>query len=803
MSKKKTDITLNVTAHKEGCLIYPTLKAIDSMLAQLYSRYNDVCVQVNIGLDSADEITKQYVHKYAQKSSFPVTVFENAFHDPSKNRNFLISKSDGEYILFHDGDDLFSGDYLVTAYAQARSMGFPCIITPGFVIPFDETKIHYIQKYYGTESPQFCKSSFFSTNSFTSQNLVHRKIYEEVRYAENTKPYGYEDWHWNTEVIARGYNFYPAEKTLFFYRYKTMHESVRIAAGMSNAVINSSRLFDPEIYRGLSHVPYACYAPLQNSYAITEVITEIIEEPPADPSRLPLTTKLVASIRDSAQKHMPINGRFYGFYAHQYRSIQQLLSPIIGRLRSINNVNQFLHHQSEAFHRLFSPVHIIVNHTPIMQPLHYSTSKSLNRNRLEALGFGETQIKSWKDLNEIENSILISQDSLYNMVVLNNINLTPLDDLYYNFCAEYYDKGITDIILTPHLVIGGADNAMIYLANQLSKIGRKPMLITTISGNKSPASPRIKQIHGAAFFDLGNENLNIDDEAKILFLVRILQNWDIKSFSVMNSMTGYDLLARYGMLVSSYTKPYIFVFSKGHNELGMKHEYFPLRRAGQYVQRIITDSHFFSNYIASYYGWSTDKVTTISLPYDPVNIHVKKSGIQKRVLFMSRLAREKQIHVMLQVAKRLLPHGISFDIYGIKDDSYCNEILFDEKVKELENVTFRGSVSSYEDIDPDQYDIFLMTSSYEGIPLTLLDSIKANLFIVSSRVGGIGEEIVQGQNGLLVNDSSNVPGYAKAILQYYKDKSLHNLEKRAKANSSSLVRHSYPSFAERITLLYQ
>lgn len=46
-------------------------------------------------------------------------------------------------------------------------------------------------------------------------------------------------------------------------------------------------------------------------------------------------------------------------------------------------------------------------------------------------------------------------------------------------------------------------------------------------------------------------------------------------------------------------------------------------------------------------------------------------------------------------------------------------------------------------------DVFLLTSISEGIPLTVIEAMAAGLPVVSTRVGGIGEIVVEGSTGLL------------------------------------------------------
>jgi glycosyltransferase involved in cell wall biosynthesis len=46
-------------------------------------------------------------------------------------------------------------------------------------------------------------------------------------------------------------------------------------------------------------------------------------------------------------------------------------------------------------------------------------------------------------------------------------------------------------------------------------------------------------------------------------------------------------------------------------------------------------------------------------------------------------------------------------------------------------------------------DVFLLTSISEGIPLTLIEAMAANLPVVSTQVGGVGEIVQEGKTGLL------------------------------------------------------
>jgi L-malate glycosyltransferase len=60
-------------------------------------------------------------------------------------------------------------------------------------------------------------------------------------------------------------------------------------------------------------------------------------------------------------------------------------------------------------------------------------------------------------------------------------------------------------------------------------------------------------------------------------------------------------------------------------------------------------------------------------------------------------------------------------------------------------------------------DVFLLTSISEGIPVTFIEAMAARLPIVSTRVGGVGEVVVDGETGRLT-DSGDAAGLAAALV---------------------------------------
>ena len=68
-------------------------------------------------------------------------------------------------------------------------------------------------------------------------------------------------------------------------------------------------------------------------------------------------------------------------------------------------------------------------------------------------------------------------------------------------------------------------------------------------------------------------------------------------------------------------------------------------------------------------------------------------------------------------------------------------------------------------------DVFVLSSDYEGVPLTVLEAMAAGKPVVATAVGGVPELIEDGETGILV-PPRNPEALAQGILRLAKDASL-------------------------------
>lgn len=98
------------------------------------------------------------------------------------------------------------------------------------------------------------------------------------------------------------------------------------------------------------------------------------------------------------------------------------------------------------------------------------------------------------------------------------------------------------------------------------------------------------------------------------------------------------------------------------------------------------------------------------------------------------------------------------------------------------------------------FDVFVMSSSREGLPRTLSQAMAASLPVVATRVGGIPDAIVEGENGFLV-ESGDVAALADRLALLADDPAL-----RARMGANGLARveeFSVAGMVRRTEALYQ
>lgn len=124
----------------------------------------------------------------------------------------------------------------------------------------------------------------------------------------------------------------------------------------------------------------------------------------------------------------------------------------------------------------------------------------------------------------------------------------------------------------------------------------------------------------------------------------------------------------------------------------------------------------------------------------------------KRLLVgaIGRLSQEKGFDHLIQCADRLLQHGHDFDLViagdGDQHDALAALIQSSGRGDKIRLLGYTDDPLSFFEA----MDIFALSSSREGLPNVLLEAMVLGIPVISTRVGGVGRLIEDGENGLLV-----------------------------------------------------
>ena len=130
------------------------------------------------------------------------------------------------------------------------------------------------------------------------------------------------------------------------------------------------------------------------------------------------------------------------------------------------------------------------------------------------------------------------------------------------------------------------------------------------------------------------------------------------------------------------------------------------------------------------------------------------------IVSVGRLAEPKDFSTLIAAMARLAPGTARLRVFG---DGPLRQSL-ETQIADLAvagTVELAGEVP---DVRPHlaDSDVFVLSSRSEGMPLSVLEAMAAELPVVASAVGGLNEVVVDGETGLLV-EAGNVDSLAQAL----------------------------------------
>jgi glycosyltransferase involved in cell wall biosynthesis len=693
-----------------------------------YAERRGLVTELLIVLDRETPETRRYVETSSVID--PATgIIATDFGDCGLARNAGIERAGGEYVAIIDGDDLISEDWLVRAH-EVNRLSHCYVIHPEVNVYFDQkTELFYPPDQHQED---FDETNIIVENYWPALSFSRRETFLLNPYSA-TPPlsgFGFEDWHWNCEVMARGFVHKPAPGTAYFIRVKEKG-SLLAEAVSRNALMRHSALFDnfgSRSFRG------------RGVFAQTLALSGTTE---------------------TLNKGQ--GGPVHCFTAMLDKMVGSLISRLPMRIRrAIFSAKMPPDWDDERYLSCHPDVKAAVESSILSSGFEHW----VRYGRLEGRRLAGAKIPKWLSnemlaLADIEPKLFPSRTFFETATECRPMKANEAGPLYIQLLEEIGDQSLTHVFLLPWLKAGGADLVALHHIRTLSSEFGAQILVVLTEDTDSPWLQRLPESVTTLHF--GRASSRLDPSQAQVVLARLLLKVQPAVIHNINSAIGWQMFCKYGAALCSESKLYASLFAFDYTieqePIGYARE---LEKAHTYLHGVLTDNQTFADKLMELYGLRDSLFSVLRYPVRVVpRFAYFEDDRQPKILWASRFDRQKRPDILQKIAESL-PDCI-FHVYGdsLLDRSSETAQTY-EALRKMKNVTMFGSYSDFDAIPTDNYALFLYTSQSDGMPNVVLEALASGLAVLAPDVGGI-REVIPSDSGFLIGQFDDVQAHVEAI----------------------------------------
>jgi len=420
-------------------------------------------------------------------------------------------------------------------------------------------------------------------------------------------------------------------------------------------------------------------------------------------------------------------------------------------------------------------------------------------NSQEFLNYEDWLLTEWQKINEIEPMLFPPDYEIPYKIGINNSKLEG----YYKEFMSHFPAGMDYLVFCPWLKRGGADKLALNLLKAFKNIYPNKKIGLILTEN---TSSEIKNLipKGVYFFDFGNKFLDLNAVERQALLLRFIIQKIPKNIVNINSHSLFNLLLDYSKPISYYSKVYCFCFSPSKTPrgqyTGFAFNFIP--RIIDNLEVVLTDNQNIIDILNNMFGLDRKKFEVLYQPVE-IDFYLKKDYSKKKewnILWASRIDYEKIPEVLERIINKSSGQKIKFHIYG--NSVMDNQFPLDRFNRHKNAITYGAYTGGLRGIKGySDYDIFLYTSQFDGMPNTVLEALSIGLPIVSSNVGGIKEVIEHKKTGFLVDEIGDESAYI-SMITYIKNHTNELNKIRSNAYKKLQEQHSWNIYREKVKKIF-
>jgi len=274
---------------------------------------------------------------------------------------------------------------------------------------------------------------------------------------------------------------------------------------------------------------------------------------------------------------------------------------------------------------------------------------------------------------------------------------------------------------------------------------------------------------------------------KILYLWMIfrwifLTNITLKNLSRLFEKEGIDpkdtVLYSYwfhflALAISLFKKPVALKISRAHGS-DLYRELYPQPCKEFIINRI--DKVFACSKMGAEYinkRYNTDKAAISYLgAFNPYEINFDKRRSKPfKIVSCARVVPVKRVEKIIDGLEKISDYEISWTHIGDGELFETIKKYAEEKLSKKENITYNfvGFMPNSEIIDlyaKEDFNLFVNTSSSEGLPVSIMEAMSFGIPVVATDVGGVREIVKDGSNGYLLEKDFSADRLSSLIKRF-------------------------------------
>ncbi len=327
-------------------------------------------------------------------------------------------------------------------------------------------------------------------------------------------------------------------------------------------------------------------------------------------------------------------------------------------------------------------------------------------------------------------------------------------------------KKLKVAIVIPGLCFGGAETMVTQLVKHIDKSKFDVYLIAKRTLFQNEAKALLEKIENINIISLDeNKGINLRAIFKMSqILKKIRPNVIHTHLHIYAYLFPYVLFHKVKVLHTVHNMP--IYESKKSGKLILK-ILFKLKKAIPVgISDIITKQ------LKDFYKIKTAETIYNFVDLKRFNFNNKKDHETFTFITVGRMEEQKNQILLLKAFNDFLKLHNSVKLIFAGDGDLRDELVNYACKNNIEShIEFIGNVINIEDFYA-KADVFVLSSIYEGLPMTILEAMACGLPIISTNVGGVAD-IVR-ENGILVNSNSQEE-LLNAMITLYRDNEKRNL----------------------------